>query len=312
MAGLKSLDPSNIEAYLFFELTKQMTDGDAGWVNDVAGPVIDSDEEKETYAGVGAVPRMRKMNGKRAADDLLGLSVAITSETFEATLRVRRKEIRRDKTGQVQRRVGELIQNSEMHWEEMLIDDIKTNTKLGYDLKPLFSTTHKVGRSAVQSNSLTRAGGAVPDASMFEDAIWIATRALKEFTDDVSRPVNRGKNSLVLLIPPAFNKAAAGALKAEVILSGGQASTNVLVVAQNYTFRVVESADLGWTDKFALFYADGKSMIRQQEQDSFYVETKGPGSDYAFDNAAYEFGVMVDRGSGPGRWQSAVQLQFTA
>ena len=62
----------------------------------------------------------------------------------------------------------------------------------------------------------------------------------------------------------------------------------------------------GWTDKFAVFRTDSpiKALIRQTEQEDEF-KLKGAGSEFEFDNDAWQIGLDGWRGCGYGYWQRA-------
>ena len=62
----------------------------------------------------------------------------------------------------------------------------------------------------------------------------------------------------------------------------------------------------------AIFRTDSpiKGMIRQTMQD-VELKAKAEGSEYEFDNNAWQFGIDVWRGVNFGYWQRACQVQMT-
>lgn len=68
---------------------------------------------------------------------------------------------------------------------------------------------------------------------------------------------------------------------------------------------------LNWTDKFAVFRTDGqtKPLIRQSETD---IEAKvlGEGSEFEFNNDAWQFGIDAWRNVGFGHWQGACLVRM--
>ena len=63
----------------------------------------------------------------------------------------------------------------------------------------------------------------------------------------------------------------------------------------------------GWTDKFAVNREDSpiKPFIRQTEQE-VELKVKAEGSEFEFDNDAWQFGLDGWRGVGYGYWQRSV------
>jgi phage major head subunit gpT-like protein len=81
---------------------------------------------------------------------------------------------------------------------------------------------------------------------------------------------------------------------------------NLIGQIANLKVDVQMNARLTWTDKFALCRSDSpvKAFIRQTEQD-VELKVKAEGSDFEFDNDAWQFGIDAWRGAGYGLWQRA-------
>jgi phage major head subunit gpT-like protein len=75
-----------------------------GWLNP------DSTQDQETYAWLGAVPKFREWIGGRVATKPKKERYTITNKLWEQTLEFGLDDLRRDKTGQIQIRLGELAQ----------------------------------------------------------------------------------------------------------------------------------------------------------------------------------------------------------
>jgi phage major head subunit gpT-like protein len=76
---------------------------------------------------------------------------------------------------------------------------------------------------------------------------------------------------------------------------------------------VVSNPRLSWTDRFAVFRADSpiKALIRQSEQD-VELKAKAEGSEFEFDNDAWQFGVDSWRNVTYGYWQRACLVTLVA
>jgi hypothetical protein len=74
----------------------------------------------------------------------------------------------------------------------------------------------------------------------------------------------------------------------------------------NMNIDVQMNARLTWTTKFAVFRTDSpiKGLIRQSEQD-VELKAKAEGSEFEFDNDAWQFGIDAWRNVGYGYWQRA-------
>ena len=69
---------------------------------------------------------------------------------------------------------------------------------------------------------------------------------------------------------------------------------------------------LTWTDSFAVFRTDSpiKAFIRHTEQE-VEIKAKAEGSEFEFDNDAWQFGIDAWRGTGYGYWQRGCYVTMT-
>src|SRR3954463_8884882 len=87
--------------------------GEVGWLNP------DSSQEEEIYKWLGNVPAFREWLGGRNAKGLRTETFSIRNKKWEQTLDFDVDDLRRDKTGQVDVRLGELAQRGSTHWESL-------------------------------------------------------------------------------------------------------------------------------------------------------------------------------------------------
>lgn len=80
----------------------------------------------------------------------------------------------------------------------------------------------------------------------------------------------------------------------------------------NFNIEVMPIVRLTWTDSFAVFRTDSpiKAFIRQTEQE-VELKAKAEGSEYEFDNDAWQFGIDAWRGVGYGYPQRACYVTMT-
>ena len=284
----------------------------ASWVNKIS-MLFDSNQESETYKWLGMVPQMREWVGGRQAKGFSENGITITNKLYEATLEVLVDEIRRDKTGQVMLRVGELARRAQEHWAYLLSVLINANGTC-YDAATFFSDTHSEGSSGTQDNNLTSAAttGTDPTAAEMEAAIMDAVEALLAFLDNQGQPMNAGAKEFLVMIPPAYLKATCGALGSTQI-SSSSAPVPVVTAVAGMRFEVAVNPFLtGWTSKFALFRTDSKTkpFIRQEEV-PLTVEAIAEGSEEEFTHNRHLYGVRAQRNVGLGYWQHGVLHTFT-
>jgi phage major head subunit gpT-like protein len=115
-------------------------------------------QETETYKWLGMVPKFREWLGGRNAGHPKVETYSIRNRLWEQTLEFSVDDLRRDKTGQIMIRIGELAQSGAAFWEDLLIALINANSTC-YDGLSLFSTAHPVKEmtagSTTVKNSIT-------------------------------------------------------------------------------------------------------------------------------------------------------------
>jgi len=284
----------------------------AGWV-DPLSMLFQSDQGSETYKWLGMAPAMRRFIGGRNAKGFRENGITIENLSFEATMEVLVKELRRDKTGQILVRIREMADRTNSHWAKLLSDlIISGESNVCYDGQYFFDTDHSEGDSGTQDNDLSidiselsvnqHGSTTAPSAEEMELAILQTVQAILGFKDDQGEPMNEGANNFIVMCPVPFMSAALAAIKNPILTSG---RTNTIATA-DFKITPVVNPRLTWTTKFATFRADGnvKPFIRQEEKE---VELKAiaEGSELEFKENKHEYGVDADRNVGFGYWQHA-------
>ncbi len=303
---------------MFYKRLK--VDTGASWTGKIAMGPFQSDQESETYNWIGMVPQLREWVGGRQAKGFIENGITIVNKSWEATLRILTKDLRRDKTGQLEVRIGELTKRANTHWAKLLSTLILNGaSQLCYDGQFFFDTDHVDGDSGAQSNKIdvdisalpVSVHGVVTDPSSEEmaKAIFKGISQISSFVDDQGEPMNEDAMSFIVMVPMSFHEVALSAVK-NAILTNGVINTTA---TSDFKIEVVTNVRLAsWTDKFAIFRTDSdtKSMIMQEEQ-SLSVAAKAEGSEFEFDNKAHEYGLEADRNVGYGFWQDACLVTLT-
>jgi len=126
----------------------------AGWLAKVSLP-FDSDQAKEEYVMLTDSPSLREWVGGRNLKDFVEQFVVAENVHYEASVKVRVKDLRRDKTGQLQMRLNELVMREINHWNELASTEIIAGaTTVSYDGSNYFDTTHLTLDSGTQSNMI--------------------------------------------------------------------------------------------------------------------------------------------------------------
>src|SRR4030067_1741700 len=125
----------------------------ANWIDAISN-YFTSDQPSEKYPWLGMVPALREWIGGRNAKGFTDNGVEIKNKHFEATLQILLSDLRRDKTGQLRARMGELAERGLTHYASLLSTLIVNGAStVCYDGQYFYDTDHSEGRSGSQHNS---------------------------------------------------------------------------------------------------------------------------------------------------------------
>ncbi|MDO8778098.1 MAG: Mu-like prophage major head subunit gpT family protein [Burkholderiaceae bacterium] len=285
------------------------------WVNGLAN-VFGSDQASEDYGFLGQSPGFQEWIGGRKAKGLSSNSMAIKNKHFEATLEIAVKDARRDKTGQILVRVQEFADKSVTHWASLLSTLLLNGAStVCYDGQYYFDTDHAEGKSGAQSNSITvdvstlpaAVHGVVtaPSVEEFQQAMLAGIAQILSFKDDQGEPMNENARDFMVKVPVSLFLTASAAVSA-VTTAALQQNLNPNLIAGLKISVVMNPRLSSWTDKFSVHRIDSpiKSLICQEEKET-ELKVKAEGSEYEFDNDAWQFGLDSWRNVGYGYWQRA-------
>lgn len=291
----------------------------ASWIDGIS-MMFNSDQASETYPWIGQVPAMREWVGGRQAKGFLENGITIANKHYEATIEFLVREMRRDKTPQINVRIDEFAQRANAHWGTLLSTLILNGeSTVCYDGQFFFDTDHAEGSSGAQSNDLaidistlpTVVHGSVTVPSVEEMAACIlqAVQAILGFKDDRGEPMNELATKFVVKVPTSLYNIAVAAVSLPFLAQG---ISNVIPATRKFSIEVEMNARLTWTDKFAVFRTDGsaKPLIRQQET-PVQLKVKGEGSEFEFDFDRWQFGIDTWRNVGYGFWQHSCLVTMT-
>ncbi len=276
------------------------------------GMISNSDQESETYAWLGQAPQMREWVGGRHVKTLPEQSYELKNKMYESTIEFKLKDLRRDKSGQVQARINDLALRTNSHWASLASATIEAGESTTcYDGQYFFDTDHSEGKSGTQSNDIqvdisalpaTVHGAAVtaPSVEEMQQSILKGIVQIMSFKDDQGEPFNEGAAEFLVMVPTGLYFTALNAL---TMPRGTGVSENL---PEGLKISVEVNTRLTWTDKFAVFRTDSdvKALILQSEK-PVELKVKGEGSEFEFDNNAHQYGVDASRVVGYGMWQEA-------
>lgn len=282
-----------------------------GWLNV-------SNQESETYKWLGQSPIMREWVGGRLQKSLLVNSYAITNKIYEATLNINIDDLRRDKTGQIMVRVGDLAKRTAEHWEKLITDAIIVGSSTTcYDGQDFFDDDHVQGASGTLQNdvdasdisALNVSTAAAPTASEAATIVVDAIQYMYGYKDDQGEPINGGAKRFLVMVPTNMYGSFAQTVAAERLNSG---NSNPLLAFQEGSGLQVEvlcNPRLTTTTELYLFRIDSevKPFILQSEQD-VRIDAVAEGSEEEFKNRQHLYGVTALRNVGYGLWQYGMKM----
>jgi phage major head subunit gpT-like protein len=288
------------------------------WVNGISN-LFGSDQASETYDMLGFSPVMREWVGGRQAKGLRGNEFSIVNKHYEATLEIARRDLRRDKTGQIMARAQEFADRAITHWATLLSTLIVNGgSAVCYDGQYFFDTDHAEGSSGTQSNKIdvdistlpTAVHGtsaSAPSKEEMQQAILAGVAQIIGFKDDQGEPMNESAGAFMVIVPVSLYLTALAAVSTLLNAALDQNMNPANLV----NIQVAMNARLTATDTFSVWRTDSpiKALIRQTEQE-LELKAKAEGSEFEFDNDAWQFGIDSWRSAGYGYWQRACQVRM--
>lgn len=310
--GATTLDSKDIIGSFFQRLEQSIG---TEWIDDVS-MLFQSDSASEEYKWLGMAPIMRKWIGMRKAKGFRENGIIIRNLDFEATIDVLLKEMRRDKTGQLQVRINDLADRTNAHWAQLLSTDINDGENLdAYDGKKFYATDHEDGKSGVQSNLIDEnvAVPLLPTAAELEPILLRAISSMLAYKDDVGEPLQDGASSFTFMTGTGLLAPMATVLNNPMIVDTNGSRNNTIVNAMggfSLTGRI--NSRITAQDAIYMFRTDGntKSLIRQEEE-AVKLDVIGEGSELEFNYNKHQYGVKASRNTGTGFWQNTLKIQLT-
>jgi phage major head subunit gpT-like protein len=312
------LDSRNLVADFYPRLEAAMEDL---WVTRLA-KIVPSDRETEEYGWLGQVPVMRRWVGGRHEEVLKKYRQTVTNYKYEVTLPISVDDRRRDKSGQVEARIGDLALRTATHWNKIAapyIDTADAGTNgLAYDGQFFFDTDHNESGSN-QTNDLTAtevpaANVATTSTLTTAEAADIITQTIAymmTLTDDKGELINQNPTEVLILCTKAGHYAG---LKNAIGLNNlgtGSGNNNPLLAWSEFTVNVqFVPTRITAADKLYFFFGNpamGSTPLIRTEEQGVQTEIK----DDKFDNRREVFGVNAVRGMAYGMWQKAALVTLS-
>lgn len=236
------------------------------------------------YAFANRPDAPRKREGAYAFRDMTAEKVTIKNSEFVSGTQVRKRDLRRDETGTIQRHFGGLGRVFAQHIFNLAIDVVNAGETAassggfdGYDGQPLFSASHATGQSGTQINLLTNTQVPTldvvtptsPTPEEAAEALMDVIAYMHSYKDHAGQGLQEDAREFLVLCKPRMSGKLRTAIKANN-LAGGENSPVAVANADGFNIMLAQSARLTIADAaFVVFVADRvgeRGIIVQEEQ----------------------------------------------
>lgn len=319
--GLQDLSSPAIVGSFYEQLADEYSRSWAsslGWLNS------GSNQDTETYKWLGNSPKYREWVNGRAAGHPGTYSYSIRNKVWEQTLEFPVDDLRRDKTGQIQVRIGELAQAGASFWEELITSLINADG-LCYDGENFFDTDHPVKEgttgSTTAKNELTTSevaslavtGTVTPTPDDMAKLVCDLVGYAMTFRNDQGHLLNANARSFTFMTSNPVVWAPLQTAISVPFLTSGASNPMGGLKSRGFAFDVVLNPNITvGTDIIYMFRTDAKlKPFILQEETAPTVTVIGAGSEEEFKNRRHLFGTERIANAGYGLWQYAIKGTMT-
>lgn len=218
---------------------------------------IQSGGSDEKYGLLGAMPGVKEWLGDRQFKKLRAGDFVIANREWEDSVEFEKNDIDDDRLGLATELARDFGTEAMLHPDELLLEALVAGeTTACFDGQNFFDTDHSWGDSGSQSNDLSyaAASGTAPTAEEFKAAFHQSRVEMLGFKNDqgkkLIRPVLRGANKFICLVPLELQEAAENGLNATLISTGG---SNVVIDRP----EIIPCPSLTDSTKFYTFLMEG-------------------------------------------------------
>lgn len=308
MSGqFSSFSLRNIEGSYFWSLEETQA---ASWVP-LISDMFTTDQPYEIYKWLGSAPSMSTWRGERVRSGLGDYELSVISDKFDSTLAFDVDDVRRDKTGQIVRRVSEMGQKAATLPQRLFTTLLEANGT-SYDGAAFFADAHNTG---TVDNNLTynAATAAAPTSAEMSSAILEAIQGMYGFLDDTGDPCNEFATNFMVMVPTNMWQPLVAALK-DVFTSAGVSNTLQSAAGMGLTITPVVNPRLASTTQMYTFRTDAPVKMGIWQEESLpggeAFKTLGIDSDNAFWREEVAFGAKRIAQAALGRYELACLTTF--
>lgn len=286
---------------------------------------IAADKETENLKWIGTAGMPREWVGNRVADNFNTFTLDVTQKTYEQTIDLSVDDMRRDKTGLLKVRLGDMGAKAALHPEvlisTLIIDADTTTSGLCYDGQQAVDTDHSEGSSGTQTNDLTATEvpsanvttTTAPTPSEMSNVISEAIGYQYGYKDDKGDPnVNGGARNFVVTCGTAqLYSAAVQAVGLSRLASGadnpldGLRKTKSISVTPLFLPRL--SAN---TAAIQIYRTDGLKPFLWLEE-LYETVHIGAGSELEVNHRKHRFGTTRIARAAFGEWRSMMEITLS-
>ena len=306
-SNLRGLSPRNVIGTFYKGLEEAST---ALWVPKLATS-IDSNQEVEIVKFLGDTPKLREKASNNTKTTLKQSGLTITNKAFSAIIEVDADDVRRDKTGQIMVRVGELSKRAAQLPQQLISSLIVANGN-AYDNVAFFHATNHITQNGdVVANAISYDATATNALTSSEAtaAVMKAIQQILGFKDDAGEPRNEFAESFMVMCPINLFDGLLAAIRNDFVTNG---VTNTLK-ASGFTVELKANARLTATDKFFVFRTDSdiKPFIWQDEVMPVMSSRTPENSDKGFLEDVHLYKARRVCNAALGRFDQACQVTLT-
>lgn len=275
--------------------------------------MYDSDQASETYNFLNEIPAMRQWTGGRQAKGLKGSGITVVNEVFENTLYVNIDDLRRDKTGQILRRVSEQAERAAELPDKLITQLIAANGN-SFDGVAYFADTHASGDNNLAFTTAS-GGGATPTPTEMEQVIRNQVQAIYGFVDTEGEPMNQFAKNFAVMVPTHYMGATVAAVRNLTLTDASgvmvRSQTGAMQEQLGMTFMPIVNPRLSGNVSY-LFRTDAPigAFIWQDEVPTSF-DGIGEDSEHRFKHREVLFGVERVCNAALGRHQYAVRTTLS-
>lgn len=292
---------------------------DGSWAS-MVGTIVPSDSATENYNWLGTVPQLSVWEGEALLQQLPNYSATLTNQEYIAALGIGKKDIDRDKTGQIRTRVAGLGRRAAKHWESLVSTlIINSETASGtdisgkaYDGQAFFDTDHSYTGSNFTTNQSNDLSGGVwnvatataPTADEAAACVLDMVGGFYALKDDQGEPINGDARSFQIQVGTVALWSPFSQAVGLQNLASGASNPVAGLTSRGISIEVVLNPRLSAkTTKVYGFRTDGdiKPFILQDE-DPVTVEEEDPG----ITSKEIVVASKATRAAGYGLWQGAM------